>query len=210
MVAITDSRMSHPRSVADLTTEEKNLIGSLWAEAGDVENGRATLRELFTRLDLSLSEPLLATWSSLYRTRGESVKRVKLAGHEPVLNDDEKRLVVGKVLDMNLKDDRVSLDCTIAFVRERLGKELSKPTMSRYLHAMGFSMKKMKSKVKGFQKDYGELAVEYSDFIQHLRSRFGELMRSGPFGSIDFTFTKHSATSQYSYSLKGRCVISKT
>lgn len=141
----------------------------------------------------------LDEWVANVRSQGSVTSPSKASGRPQALSQDAVRLLVGFVLDRNESNVEVHLDTAQAFVRGRLGLDISLRSLSNYLHGAGFSSKVTQNKTAGFKLDVASLC---NLALHWLRTTPLDVPRS-KLCSIDFAFTGHRKDLRSSWSPVG-------
>ncbi len=141
----------------------------------------------------------LDEWVSNVRSKGSATSYTKASGRPHTLSQNAVRLLVGFVLEQNESNIEVHPDTAQAFVRNRLGLEISLRSVSNYLHGAGFSSKVTQNKTSGFKLDAASLCKLT---LNWLRSTPLDVPRSN-LCSIDFVFSGHRKDLRSSWSPVG-------
>lgn len=86
----------------------------------------------------------LDEWVANVRAQGAATRLAKASGRPQALSQNTVRLIVGFVLDRNEFNVAVHLDTVQAFVRDRLGLDISLRSLSHYLQARASLLSKCK------------------------------------------------------------------
>lgn len=141
----------------------------------------------------------LDEWVANVRAQGSATSLAKASGRPQALSQNTVRLIVGFVLDRNEFNVAVHLDTVQAFVRDRLGLDISLRSLSNYLHGAGFSSKVTQNKAAGFKLDVASLCRLA---LHWLRTTPLDVPRS-KLCSVDFTFSGHRKDLRSSWSPVG-------
>jgi transposase len=141
----------------------------------------------------------LDEWVANVRSQGSATSLAKASGRPHALSETAVRLLVGFVLDRNESNVEVHLDTAQAFVRDRLGLDISLRSLSNYLHDAGFSSKVTQNKTAGFKLDVASLC---GLALHWLRTTPLDVPRSR-LCSIDFAFSGHRKDLRSSWSPVG-------
>ena len=141
----------------------------------------------------------LDQWVANVRAQGSATSLIKASGRPHALPQNTVRLLVGFVLDRNESNVEVHLDTAQAFVRDRLGLDISLRSLSNYLHGAGFSSKVTQNKTAGFKLDVASLC---NLALHWLRTTPLDVPRS-KLCSVDFAFSGHRKDLRSSWSPVG-------
>ena len=141
----------------------------------------------------------LDEWVANVRSQGSATSLAKASGRPQALSENAVRLLVGFVLDRNESNVEVHLDTAQAFVRDRLGLDISLRSLSNYLHGAGFSSKVTQNKTAGFKLDAASLC---SLALHWLRITPLDVPRAR-LCSVDFAFSGHRKDLRSSWSPVG-------
>jgi transposase len=152
---------------------------------------------------VDIPESTLTRWVSQLEDTGHAISVDKKSGRKASLGDEEKRLMIGFILDQNEKNQRVKIATVQTFLRDEVGVELGKTAVQQYITNCGFSSQKLKTKSKGYTLDMAalvDIAWEWlncqwiSGVLNTPRERIC---------SIDLVFTGHRTDHLTGYRVKG-------
>jgi len=124
-------------------------------------------------------------------------------GRQSLIDDTGSMVVVGHCISKIQKGESVHLQTVQEFCRDMLGVEISRTTALSIFTEQGFSSRIAKVSSSGINLDTAKLSKICSDWIN--KQRASGMLSDKPFlfGSMDFTFTKHTTTRPTTYTIKG-------
>jgi len=160
--------------------------------------------ELLKEAGYDIPKSTLYGWSRTIETTEALAINPGRGPHLAALDGEKGQIVLGYCFAENLAGRVVSLSSTVQFIQAKLHVSLSEATVSRFFAENDVSSKVAQMKSAGTSANFEEMAKFYSSWISQ-QNRDGLIPQDlGLFGSIDFTYTKHSGEVIKTYSMTGR------
>lgn len=179
----------------------KNVLTSLYVRGSDPF--RDELRDLCEEAGFGFSERTWRRWELSYAESGAALKRYFETGR-PIKFDEEKRkLIMGYIVHNILTNIVINNEDVQKWAQDVLKVDSTVRTIRTLTREMGFSVKKSKTKTKGFTLDRDESAKLYTEFIKRKAHPVFREKALCSIASIDFTYTSHMRDAQPCLSITG-------
>ena len=141
------------------------------------------------------------------RVDPDAYERASNRGRPRALDDDETMMAIGFAVHKSRKPEEVHYDTVQAFIREKIGLDVSTATVANICHKNGMAVKI--AKVAATEKA-GSAASQQAETIEFI----GQLEKEGFFQAqqnqifyVDGTFTSHKSFVQRTVAPVGTCVF---
>ena len=191
-------------STTDLKRGTRDAFGRLYSLLPRYGLSKGDFRRLLEDAHFDIPESTLQRISRKVMQEGSAYKKVKLSGAEFKLSPKEQRVVVGFVLDGNLRKVLVTGKVILEFIEAQLGHKLSAPTITRLMQRSGMSRQAVVKRKNTYCLDKAKMVSIYHEWL--VKQKTGVLANKKPsqICSIDFTYLSHRTTRLSGYAAVGR------
>ena len=150
-----------------------------------------------------VSTRTIRRWSIEGRCNTSPTSQPVALGRPRLLKDEQAEVVAGYFLDKNERGQPATVHDAIDFARESFGINMCITTARKLLDDCHLSSRAAKRATLSSANETGDLAKICSDWIRTQRNNGLFPANRGLFGSIDFTYTRHTTTTLRTFAVKG-------
>lgn len=189
------STLLHP-TVRECLTE----LYIAWKANGD---SRKDFLDLLCQAGYGVPPRTLNNWVVQRNSNGSPLLNDKETGRDKSLTWEQQKLICGYIIENNNQNVEVHISNVSEFIFRNFGVKVSKSTVLRYVHDLGFENRVMQTKKYGFSVDRNTLSqIAYTWLLDKHQNTIFNTPRKR-LCSIDFTYTGHRTDRRTTFSLKG-------
>jgi transposase len=181
----------------------RNTVGAIYAAMKRLGYERDAREKVLSEAGFAYPERTMRRYVERIEADDIPVPSPGTAGRKRALTPEEERIFCGWVLAENERNEKVDLSASQAFVEHSLGTKMSKPTVQRMLHRLGFSSRVMQTSRAGYKLDKDEILEMATNWLNARTDAGFFNVHPSELGSIDFTFTSQRTYRPRSYARRG-------
>lgn len=186
-------------SSTDIPADVRNVLAKVYKELLNDNFSRDSAMEFISRVGYDVPRATMYGWVSNLESRGVAVEGNAGIGRPPLLDEQQKRLLLGYVLDCNFTGTKVALSTGKEFIHNFFNVEASEPTVCNLFNELGLSCRSAKTRTIGYHFNVDELVEEAYRWLCEKRGGCS----GDPVCSFDFTYTGHRTDKARTFSLRG-------